>query len=69
MPQTAEASVSSVNLQRIVVNPAFGWMEEFTPDSYLRYHVELLAVFFEVNNVPNEEHVPCVLTLLGSKSY
>ena len=69
MPQTAEASVSSVNLQRIVVNPAFGWMEEFTPDSYLRHYVERLEVFFEVNDVPNEKQVPCVLNLMGSKSY
>ena len=63
MWQTADASVSSVNPQQVVVNPTFGRMEEFTPGSDWRHYIERLEMFFEVNNVPNEKQVPCVLTL------
>ena len=64
-----ETSGAATNPQQVVVNQAFGRMEEFTPGCDWRQYVERLEMYFEVNNVQGMKRVPCILTLMGSQMY
>ena len=46
-----------------------GHMEEYSPNTDWKQYVELLEIFFEVNNVSADKQAASILTLMGSKMY